>query len=95
MAKKDFRKLVADPKKAGRKVRSWLLRANPGEHSFIGDFRKDVTFEEIARRMHNGEDFYLICNCTESVQREYCFAELAEIYGTDYDYWYYLWREQS
>ena len=57
----------------------------------IGNFRKDVTFAEINRRMHGGEDFYEIADCGESVQREIVFAELARIYGTDYDYWYYLW----
>lgn len=85
------RKPLADPKRAARKVRAWLLRAHPEEKPLIGDFRKDVTFAEINRRMHAGEDFYRICDCGESVQREYCFSELASLYGTDYDYWYTLW----
>ena len=85
-------KPLADPKEASRKVRAWLLRTHPGEKSMIGDFRKDVTFAEVNRRMHMGEDFYRICNCGESAQREYIFAEMARIYeGTDYDYWYDLW----
>ncbi len=84
---------LPDPKEASRKVRAWLLREHPAEKSMIGDFRKDVTFAEVNRRMHGGEDFYDICECGESQQREYCFAELARIYGTEYDYWYLLWRD--
>ena len=86
------RKPLADPKEASRKVRHWLLKTHPEEKPLIGDFRKDVTFAEVNRRMHKGEGFYDICSCGESVQRELVFAEMARIYeGTDYDYWYDLW----
>ena len=85
------RKPLPDPKAAERKVRAWLLKTHPGERTMIGDFRKDVTFAEINRRMHGGEDFYEIADCGESVQREIVFAELARIYGTEYEYWYSLW----
>lgn len=80
-----------DPKAALRKVRGWLLRTHPEEKGMIGDFRKDVTFAEVNRRMHEGENFYAICECGESVQRELVFAEMARIYGNEYDYWYELW----
>ena len=86
---------LPDPKTAERKVRAWLLRTHPGERPMIGDFRKDVTFAEINRRMHGGEDFYEIANCGESVQREIVFGELARLYGTDYDYWYCLWLHKG
>ena len=43
------------------------------------------------RRMHGGENFYDICDCGESVQREIVFRELARLYGTKYGYWYDLW----
>lgn len=89
------RKPLADPKEASRKVRAWLLREHPSEKSMIGDFRADVTFAEVNLRMHGGEDFYDICACDESQQREYVFAEMARIYGTDYDYWYDLWRSAN
>ena len=82
---------LPDPKEASRRVRAWLLRTHPEEEPMIGDFRKGVTFAEINRRMHNGEDFYDICECTESDQREYVFHELARIYKTEYNFWYYLW----
>ena len=85
------RKPLPDPKEASRRVRNWLLRTHPEEKTLIYDFRKDVTFAEVNRRMHGGEDFYGICDCDESVQREYVFAEMARIYKTPYDYWYYLW----
>ena len=91
MIRRPVLKPLADPKGAARKVRGWLLRLHPEEKELIGDFRKDVTFAEINRRMHGGEDFYKVCDCTESVQREYVFAELARLYGTDYDYWFCLW----
>ena len=70
------RKPLADPK---------------GAEPLIGDFRKDVTFAEVNRRMHGGENFYDICDCGESVQREIVFRELARLYGTKYGYWYDLW----
>ena len=57
------------------------------------DFSKTVTFEEVAKRMRAGEDFYDICDCNESVQREYCFARMAELFGTNYEYWYRTWLE--
>ena len=50
-----------------------------------------MTFAEVNRRMHGGENFYDICDCSESVQREIVFRELARLYGTKYDYWYDLW----
>ena len=88
------RKPLADPKEAGRRVRAWLLKTHPEEKPLIGDFRRDVTFAEVNRRMHGGDDFYAICACGESVQRELVFAEMARIYeGTDYDYWYDLWLD--
>lgn len=95
-AKKPERvKPLKDPKEAKRKVRAWLLRTHPEEKMMIGEFRKDVTFAEVNRRMHKGHGFYTICKCGESVQRELVFAELARIYGTEYDYWYTLWLESG
>ena len=84
-------KPLVDPKEASRKVLAWMLKAHPEEKPMIGDFRKGVTFAEINRRMHKGENFYDICECTESQQREYVFQELSRIYKTEYDFWYYLW----
>ena len=86
---------LPDPKEASRKVRAWLLETYPEEELMIGNFRKGVTFADINRRMHNGEDFYDICVCTESVQREYVFQELSRIYKTEYDFWYYLWLDSG
>ena len=87
------RKPLADPKGAERRIRAWLLRTCPEEKPMIGDFRKDVTFAEVNRRMHGGENFYDICDCNESVQREYCFGRMAELFGTNYEYWYRTWLE--
>ena len=78
-------------RKLDAKVRGWMLKAHPEEKPMIGDFRTDVTFREVHDRMLGGEDFYEICECGESQQREYVFAELAERYGTEYDFFYYLW----
>lgn len=75
------------------KVRTWLLRNHPEEETMIGDFSKGITFRRLGERMRNGENFYDICDCTESVQREYCFARLAELFGTNYEYWYRTWRD--
>lgn len=77
------------------KVRGWLLRIHPEEKPLIGDFRKDVTWREIARRMLVGECFYDIADCGESVQREYCFSEMARLFGTDYDFWYFCWLHDA
>ncbi len=89
--KRGARKPFDDPESAMRKVRTWLLRHFPEEKTMIRGFRTDVTFAEINKRMHGGEDFSEICNCSESIQREYIFEELANIYETDYGYWYDLW----
>ncbi len=56
-----------------------------------GDFSKTVTFREVVDRIERGEDFYDICNCTESQERERVFAELEHRTGKPYDYWYDLW----
>lgn len=85
------RKLLANPKAGAHRVRAWILRTHPEEKPMIGDFSKTITFAEVAKRMLAGENFYDICSCTDSVQREYCFAKLADLYGTDYDFWYYCW----
>ena len=90
MKKQKAKAARVDGKK--EKVRDWLLREHPDEETMIGDFSKTVTFQEVADRMRAGEEFYDICDCGESVQRELVFAEMARIYAeTDYDYWYDLW----
>ena len=90
-------KMTAAERKAGinEVVRVWLLRTNPEEESMIGNFSKTITFKELARRMRKGDEFYEILDCTESVQREYCFARLAELYDTNYEYWYQTWLHRE
>ena len=86
-------KMTAAERKAGinEVVRDWILRTSPEEESMIGNFSKTITFKELARRMRKGENFYEILDCTESVQREYCFVRLARLYDTNYEYWYQMW----
>ena len=84
-------KPLADPKEAQRKIREWMCSEHPEERTLLYDFRKDVTFAEVNRRMHKGENFYDICKCDESEQRIKVFEEMARIYKTEYDFWYYLW----
>ena len=72
-------------------VRDWMLREHPEERKFMDDFSETVTFRELAERMEAGEDFYDILDSTESQQREYVFARLADITDKDYDHWYYTW----
>ena len=90
-------KMTAAERKAGINdvVRDWLLRTNSEEESMIGDFSKTVTFKELARRMRKGEEFYDILDCTESVQREYCFGRLAKLYDTNCEYWYQTWLRRE
>ena len=75
------------------KVRRWMLRVHPEEREMIGDFSATVTWRELARRMLAGENFYDVCSCTESTEREYAFQRMAELFGTGYDFWYLLWRD--
>ena len=72
-------------------VRDWMLRAHPEERDMMEDFSETVTFDELVRRMRDGENFYEILECGESVQREHCFNRLSELTDTDYDLWYKLW----
>ena len=72
-------------------VRDWMLRDHPEERDMMEDFSETVTFDELVRRMRDGENFYEILECGESVQREHCFNRLSELTGTDYDLWYSLW----
>ena len=72
-------------------VRDWMLRAHPEERDMMEDFSETVTFDELVRRMRDGENFYEILECGESVQREHCFHRLSELTDTDYDLWYSLW----
>ena len=55
----------------------------------------DYTFQQVADRMRAGEEFYEICDCGESVQREYCFGRMAELFGTNYEYWYRTWLDRK
>ena len=73
------------------KVRGWILRTHPEEKDLIGDFDREITWREVARRMLAGECFYDICDCTESVQREYAYQRMGELFATDYDFWYFCW----
>jgi hypothetical protein len=77
------------------KVREWILSNHPEEKEMIGDFSPTITFREVAERMEKGENFYEICDCSESVQREYCFARLDELYDTNYEYWYQTWLHRE
>ena len=88
-------KPLADPKMAQRKIREWMLKKHPEERKMLGGFRKDVTFAEVNRRMHKGEDFYEICDCGDSEQRIKVFEEMMRIYNTTYNYWYNLWLDVS
>ena len=72
-------------------VRDWMLRAHPEERDMMEDFSETVTFDELVRRMRDGENFYEILECGESEQREHCFHRLSELTDTDYDLWYSLW----
>ena len=88
-------KTAEKAKGAKEPVRDWLLREHPDEKTMIGDFSKTVTFQEVADRMRAGEEFYEICDCGESVQREYCFGRMAELFGTNYEYWYRTWLDRK
>lgn len=82
---------VENCKLAGRGVRGWLVSNHPEEAFFARELDRRVTFLDLVRRMFEFEDFYLILNCSDSVQREKIFAALAQETATDYDVWYYLW----
>ena len=84
---------AVDSAGAEEKVREWILREKPSEKEMIGDFDPEVTFREVAERMMKGEDFYVICSCGESVQRELAFGRLAEVFGTNYEFWYRTWLD--
>lgn len=77
------------------KVRGWILRTHPEEKDLIGEFDRTITWRELARRMLAGECFYDICDCTESMQREYAFQRMSELFATDYDFWYVMWLKGS
>ena len=86
---------AVDPAGADEKVREWILKEEPSEKELIGDFDPEVTFREVAERMMKGEDFYSVCSCGESVQREMAFGRLAEIFGTNYEFWYRTWLDRK
>ncbi|MCR5414316.1 MAG: hypothetical protein K6F50_06275 [Kiritimatiellae bacterium] len=82
----------ADAKKGiAETVRDWMLREHPEEASMMDGFSATVSFGELASRMMNGEDFYKVLDCTESVQREHCFGRLERITKIPYGLWYDLW----
>ncbi len=93
--KKNAKSKTARADGKNEKVRDWLLREHPEEETLIGDFSKTVTFQEVADRMRAGEEFYEICDCGESVQREYCFGRMAKLFGTNYEYWYRTWLDRK
>ena len=39
-------------------VRDWMLRDHPEERDMMEDFSETVTFDELVRRMRDGENFY-------------------------------------
>ena len=94
---RQIEELGGDPERSGLNevVRDWMLREHPDERRFMDGFEENVTFRELAERMEAGEDFYDVLACTESQQREYVFAHLADITDKDYDHWYYTWLSQG
>lgn len=82
---------TAKPSQWNRRIRNWLLCRYLGERTFIGNFRTDITFREVWKRMQKGDDFYEICKCDDSAQRECVFDELSKLNGCDYEVIYDLW----
>ena len=56
--KRKNKKMAANAEGVNEPVRDWLLREHPDEKTMIGSFSKTVTFDEVARRMRAGENFY-------------------------------------
>ena len=94
---RQIEELGGDPERSGLNevVRDWMLREHPDERRFMDGFEENVTFRELVERMEAGEDFYEVLACTESQQREYVFAHLADITDKDYDHWYYTWLSRG
>ena len=94
---RQIEELGGDPARSGldEVVRDWMLREHPDERRFMDGFEENVTFRELVERMEAGEDFYDVLACTESQQREYVFAHLADITDKDYDHWYYTWLSRG
>ncbi len=76
-------------------VHAWLWVNHPGERCMMKGFNKTATLREVWERMQKGEDFYAMCGCRDSVQRELVFDRLAELLGKDYDDIYNVWLKHG
>ncbi len=76
-------------------VHAWLWTAHPNERCMMKGFNKTITLREVWDGMLKGDDFYEMCSCGDSVQRELVFDRLAELLGKTYDQIYNVWLKQG
>ena len=72
--------------KLKRKVIDWYRKAYPTDNAWLND---SFTFTDLLVMLGKGDDVYIVID--DSLVRERCFEELADIMGTDYDFVYTLW----
>ena len=71
-------------------IRDWYVAEYPTDE--LGEeIREEVTFDGMRVALEGGDDVYDFLGVGDSIVRERCFAELADIFGVDYDVIYYAW----
>lgn len=72
------------------KVREWYMEAYPDDD--LGqEITEGLTFQGLFDALDSYQDVYKVLGVGDSLVRESCFAELAEIIGESYDYVYDQW----
>lgn len=73
-----------------RKIRPWYMK-HFSHDSLAKEIDKSVTFEVLYNALNAKEDVYDVLGVGDSIIRENCFAELANLLNKDYSYVYELW----
>jgi hypothetical protein len=72
-------------------IKEWYIKEYPTDD--LGQYlNDDITFSGLFETLDRYRDVYdYLGGDADSIIRERCFAKLAEIIGTDYDYVYDQW----
>ena len=73
-----------------RKIRNWYLKSYSADN-LAKEIKKEVTYEGLYKTLKSKGDVYEFLGVEDSLIRENCFAELANILKKDYSYVYDLW----
>lgn len=76
--------------KLNSRVKTWYRKTYPTDDCGM-DIDPSLTFKQLSHALVVGQDVYDVLGVGDSIVRERCFQELAELYHKTYDQIYAIW----